>query len=168
LHAVDICVPNDLHREYALKAALAQKHILCEKPIALSLEDAAAMVEAARSAGVLLLIAHPLRFWPEYVRIRYILRSGGLGRWFTITMRRMLSLLISARGEGGWRHSPERMGGAILDLQIHDLDFLYWTFGLPESVYCASVCSADGGRNHNHALFHFPGGMTALVESSYM
>src|SRR5262249_57241014 len=84
LHAVDICVPNDLHREYALKAALAPKHILCEKPIALSLEDAAAMVEAARSAGVLLLIAHPLRFWPEYVRMRDILRSGELGRCFTI------------------------------------------------------------------------------------
>ncbi len=168
VQAVDICVPNDLHREYVEKAAGAGKHILCEKPIALSLEDAEAMVEAARRAGVFLMIAHPLRFWPEYVKLREVIRSGQLGTCRAVTMRRMLSLLISVSGEQRWRHQPQRMGGAILDLQIHDLDFLNWTFGLPGSVYCLGARSPDGGLNHNYTVLGYSNGMVAMVESSYL
>jgi predicted dehydrogenase len=166
--AVDICVPNDLHRRYVERAAAAGKHVLCEKPIALTLEDGAAMIDACLRAGVLFLVAHPLRFWPEYVRMREVLRAADLGRCLAITMRRMLSLLISVRGEGGWRHKPERMGGAVLDLQIHDLDFLCWTFGVPERVYCAGAQSADGGWNHVYSVLFWPSALSALVEASYL
>jgi len=168
VHAVDICVPNDLHRAYVEKAAAAGKQILCEKPIALSMRDACAMVEASRAAGVLLMVSHPIRFWHEYGKLREMIRSGKLGRCLAITMRRMLSLLASVRGEDDWRHKPERMGGAILDLQIHDLDFLRWTFGVPDRVYCAAVPSPDGAWNHTHAIFHYASGMTAMVESSFL
>ena len=166
--AVDICVPNDLHRRYVEEAAAAGKHVLCEKPMALNAADGEAMIEAARRAGVVLMIAHPLRFWPEYVKIREVIRAGTLGRCAAITMRRMLSLLISVQGECGWRHRPERMGGAVLDLQIHDIDFLCWTFGLPERVYCAAARSADGGLNHVYSTLSWPGGPVAFVEASYM
>lgn len=166
--AVDICVPNDLHRDYVEKAAAAGKHILCEKPIATSLEDAGAMLKTADHAGVLLMVAHPLRFWPEYIKMREIIKSRRFGSCLAITLRRMLSLLSSVRGEGAWRLRPERMGGAILDLQIHDLDFLNWTFGLPDRVYCAAVRSSDGGLNHTYAIFTYKSGMVAMVESSYM
>ncbi len=168
VRAVDICVPNDLHRSYVEKAAAASKHILCEKPIAMTLEDAHAMYEAAQRSRVVFMIAHVLRFWPEYMQAREFLRSGNLGACRAITMRRMLSLLVSVRGEQDWRHSAARMGGAILDLQIHDLDFLNWTFGMPDSVYCAAVHSRDGGLNHCYAVLNYASGMRALVESSYM
>jgi len=168
VHAVDICVPNDLHRQYVEEAAEAGKHILCEKPIALSLEDAEAMQDAADRAKVLLMISQPLRFWPEYVKAREVIHSGQLGACQAITMRRLLALLISVRGEQDWRHKPERMGGAILDLQIHDLDFLNWTFGLPERVYCSAISSADGGLNHTYAIFNYVSGTVAMVESSFM
>ncbi len=166
--AVDICVPNDLHRAFVEKAAEAGKHILCEKPIALSVEDGAAMVEASRRAGVVLMVGHVMRFWPEYARMRAMIRSGELGRCKAITMRRMLSLLISVQGEDGWRQRPERMGGAVMDLQIHDLDFLVWTLGLPERVYCAGARSRDGALNHVYSTLTWPSGTTALVEASYM
>jgi UDP-N-acetylglucosamine 3-dehydrogenase len=166
--AVDICVPNDLHRAYTEEAAAAGKHVLCEKPIALTLEDARAMAAAARRAGVLLIIGHPLRFWPEYVKMREVLRSCALGTCRAITMRRMLSLLAGVEGEQRWRHKPERMGGAILDLAVHDLDFLNWTFGMPESVYCSGARSDDGGWNHTAAVFRYGAGPVALVESSFM
>ncbi len=168
IDAVDICVPNDLHRQYVERAAAAGKRILCEKPIALSLEDAEAMQSAADRAKVLLMISQPLRFWPEYVKARDVIRSGQLGFCQAITMRRMLSLLISVRGEQDWRHKPERMGGAILDLQTHDLDFLNWTFGLPEYVYCSAIRSADGGLNHAYAILNYASGTVAMVESSFM
>jgi predicted dehydrogenase len=127
---IRVGVPNDLHRAYVEEAAAAGKHTLCEKPIAITVEDAESMLVAARRAGVLFMVAHPLRFWPKYVKAREIIRSGQLGDCRAITMQRLLSLLISVRGERGWRHRSERMGGAILDLQIHALDFLRWTFGL--------------------------------------
>jgi len=166
--AVDICVPNDLHRDFAEKAAVAGKHVLCEKPLAMSLEDAEAMKRAAEQAGVLLMVAHPLRFWPEYVMLREVLRSNQLGSCLAITLRRMLSLLISVKGERNWRHRPERMGGAVLDLQIHDLDFLNWTFGLPESVCCSAARSQDGGLNHVYTTLRYSTGLVALVEASYL
>lgn len=166
--AVDICVPNDLHRSYVEQATASGKDVLCEKPIAMTLEDANAMIEAAEIADVLLMIAHPLRFWPEYIKVREVLRSCELGRCLAITQRRMLSLLMNVSGEGAWRHSPDRMGGAILDLQIHDLDFLNWTFGLPKTVYCAAAPSEDGALNHTFATFTYDSGPIVMVESSYL
>jgi UDP-N-acetylglucosamine 3-dehydrogenase len=166
--AVDICVPNDLHRTYVEQAASAGKHILCEKPIALTLEDANAMVVAEQQAKVVLMIAHPLRFWDEYVRLREVLHSRELGACQAITMRRMLSLLMNVSGEGAWRRNPGRMGGAVIDLQIHDLDFLYWTFGLPETVYCAATPSESKEFNHSYTTLKYASGLIAMVESSYL
>jgi predicted dehydrogenase len=168
VHAVDICVPNDLHRSYVERAANAGKHVLCEKPIAMTLEDGQAMVESTRRAGVIFMVAHVLRFWPEYVRAREILLSRRLGDCRAITMRRMLSLLISVQGEQNWRQQVDRMGGAIIDLQIHDLDFLNWTFGMPESVFCAAIPSRGGGFDHCYTVLSYASGIKALVESSYL
>jgi predicted dehydrogenase len=168
IQGVDICVPNHLHRVYVEQAASAGKAILCEKPIAMTLEDAEAMRAAAGRADAKLFIAHPLRFWSEYCVMRRELLSNSLGACRAITLRRMLSLHVSVSGEQGWRHDPERMGGAILDLQIHDLDFLYWTFGLPDTVYCAAARSEDGGLNHVYATFAYRDGPVAMVESSYL
>jgi UDP-N-acetylglucosamine 3-dehydrogenase len=166
--AVDICVPNDLHRPFVEQAAAAGKQILCEKPMALTLEDANAMVEAADRAGVLLMIAHVLRFDPEYTKMRDMIRSKALGSCRAITLRRMLSLLMNVQGTEGWRHRPERMGGAILDNQIHDLDFLNWTLRLPERVFGASARSVDGGMNHAYATLVYSSGTVAMAESSFM
>ncbi|MBV8819443.1 MAG: Gfo/Idh/MocA family oxidoreductase [Acidobacteriaceae bacterium] len=165
---VDICVPNDLHRSYVEQALAAGKAVLCEKPIAMTMADAEAMREAANRAEALLMIGHILRFWPEYVKMREVLLSGVLGRCLTITMRRMLSLYISVAGEQGWRRSPDRMGGALLDLQIHDLDFLHWTFGMPREAYCAAAASADGNLNHVYTTLKFQQGPVAMAESSFL
>jgi predicted dehydrogenase len=168
IKGIDICVPNDLHRSYTEEAVRAGKAVLCEKPIAMTLDDAEAMREAAVRAGVVLLIGHIVRFWPEYVKMREVLLSGALGRCLAMTLRRMLSLHVSVAGEQGWRHKPERMGGALLDLQIHDLDFLYWTFGMPRQVYCAAAASDDGNLNHVYTTLTFEQGPVAMVESSFL
>jgi len=166
--AVDICVPNDLHRRFVEEAAAAGKHILCEKPIALTLADAEAMIAAAEQANVLLMIAHPLRFWEEYVKLHAVLGSIEMGDCQAITMRRMLSLLMSVGGEAAWRRRPERVGGAIIDLQIHDLDFLYWTFGAPETVYSVAVPATRMEFNHCYTTLQYSSGLIAMVESSYL
>src|SRR5262245_37776891 len=66
IDAVDICLPTFLHKEYTVRAARAGKHIFCEKPMALTLDDADEMIEACASSKVSLMIGHCIRFWPEY------------------------------------------------------------------------------------------------------
>lgn len=66
---VDVCLPTYLHADHVIAAARAGKHVLCEKPMALSLEQADAMIEATEQAGVAFMVGHTLRFWPEYVAI---------------------------------------------------------------------------------------------------
>jgi predicted dehydrogenase len=143
VEAVDLCVPNHLHRAYAERAFAAGKHVLCEKPLALTLEDADAMIAGARRAGVLLMVAHVVRFWPEYRQLHELYTSGdlGAGRWFAA--RRLTGVLGATQGREGWRADAARSGGAVLDLQVHDIDYICWLFGPPSSVFACGLRSAE-------------------------
>lgn len=166
--AVDLCVPNDVHRAYAEQAFAAGKHVLCEKPIALTLDDADAMIAAARRAGRILMVGHVLRFWPEYRQVRALYQAGDLGeaRWFAA--RRLTGVLAATQGVAGWRSDPARSGGAALDLQIHDLDFICWLFGAPQSVYSYGVRSASGSWDHVVTTLRYADGRGASVEASFL
>ncbi len=168
VEAVDICVPNDLHRPFAERAFAARKHVLCEKPIALTLEDADAMISGARQAGVTLMVGHVLRFWPEYRQLRELYAAGTLGhaRWFAA--RRLTGVLAATHGAAGWRSLPARGGGAAIDLQIHDLDFLCWLFGAPAAVSSYGVRSAEGAWNHVVTALRYDGGYGASIEASFL
>ena len=74
--AVDICLPTLLHREYAERALAAGKSVFLEKPIALTIEDADAIVAAARGATAVFMVGMVLRFWPEYVELQRLWRRG--------------------------------------------------------------------------------------------
>ena len=80
IDAVDVCLPTPQHREVTEAALAAGKHVLLEKPIALSLDDARALVAANDGTDRILMIAHVLRFWPEYVEIARRVGSGELGK----------------------------------------------------------------------------------------
>jgi predicted dehydrogenase len=140
---VDICLPTYLHRESVEAAAAAKKHILCEKPMALTLAECDAMIEAAKKAGVQFMVGHVIRFWPEYMVIKEILDSGRFGkvRWASASR-------LSPPPAWSWDHwifDPNRSGGAVLDLHIHDLDFLAWILGKPKAVFAAGVKGKRGG-----------------------
>jgi predicted dehydrogenase len=156
IDAVDICLPTSEHRA-ALEAALtAGKHVLLEKPLALSLEDAQAMLDAAADAAAssdrILMIAHVLRFWPEYVALQNIVASGELGRPLTgLATRRQpfpaWSALLSR---------SELTGGAIVDQMIHDYDALNWIFGRPRTVSAFGVRNPrSNGLDHSQAIITY-------------
>jgi predicted dehydrogenase len=168
IEAVDLCVPNHLHRELAVRAFKAGKHVLCEKPIALNLADADAMLGAADQAGRFLMIGHVLRFWPEYLVARKAIKEGRIGEVLLASGRRMISLLASTPGADGWRRDPLRSGGAVLDMQIHDLDIFCWMLGEPESIFSRGVQSPDGAWNHVFTLIDFAEGRRGFVEASFM
>lgn len=140
--SVDICLPTDLHRDIALQAFAAGKHVFCEKPIALTRTDAAAMTGAAREAGRQFMVGHCIRFWPEYVELKRLVDSGEHGR--------LLSLSLSRRtgrpgySIGNWVNKPERCLGAALDLHIHDTDFLLHLLGTPDAVVSQGLRDETG------------------------
>ncbi len=129
---VDICLPTYLHCEYVLKAAKAKKHILCEKPMALNIEQGLQMIEATKSAGVKFMVAQVLRFFPEYISAKNAMESGVIA----------LPKIVRVYRGGGhpsrvreWYGMPEKSGGAIQDMLIHDIDYLKWCFGPAKEVY---------------------------------
>ena len=155
--AVDICLPTDQHGGTALRALAAGRHVVCEKPVARSVEEGRRMLEAARAAGRLLLVAHVVRFWPEYARLRALVAEGAIGRPTSATAWRL------QEGPGWVADSDARRAvnnGPVVDLQIHDTDYLMWLFGEPRRV------AAYGGERHVHTTFLFEGGVAATAEAA--
>jgi predicted dehydrogenase len=134
-------LPTHMHKELTLAALAAGKHVLLEKPMALTLEDCDEIIAAAQSSGRILMIGQTLRFWPEYVALVDFVKSGALGAPLAA---RAIRLAGPPRWADFFLH-PELSGGEVLDLHIHDLDALNWLFGAPVSVYSRGQRSAESG-----------------------
>lgn len=162
---VDICMPTYLHREAVETAAAAKKHILCEKPMALTAADCDAMIAATKNAGVNFMVADVIRFWPEYAVIKQILDSGRYGkiRWASANR-------VSPPPSWSWKEwlfDGKLSGGAVLDLHIHDLDFLAWIMGMPKTVFAAGVASKRGGLDNVWTTTTgYPNGAVGSAEGS--
>ncbi|HOO56952.1 MAG TPA: Gfo/Idh/MocA family oxidoreductase [bacterium] len=155
--AVDICLPTFLHEEATLKAARAGVHVLCEKPIALDYAAAKRMISGCAGAGVLLMVAHCLRFWPEYTFIKESMNSGNFGNLMSFHgWRHNCTPAWSSRD---WLLDESLSGGPTLDLHIHDADMIQFLFGKPSSVRATgfstgnirSICSEFKFDSVHHA-----------------
>ena len=162
--AVVIAVPTDSHSALTVAAAAMGKHVLVEKPMARSLEEARAMADAHRRAGTRLLVGQVVRYFPEYVQAREAVRRGDVGRPAVIRTFRGGPY---PQGSGDWYGDTARSGGLFLDLLIHDLDFLAWTFGSPEEV-SARIQTVDGRPRHAVALLQLPGRILAEMTGSWL
>jgi predicted dehydrogenase len=129
--AVDICLPTPMHRDLAEAAFAAGKHVLLEKPIALTLEDADAIASAAERSGRLFMVGLVLRFWPEYVELQRRLAGGELGRPLSVSTVR----LSPPADWNDWMADPDKSGGVPVDLLIHDFDQMNWLLGTPRRVF---------------------------------
>ncbi len=137
LDAVYIATPNHLHRPLTEAAARAGKHVLCEKPMAITADDADAMVRACRDAGVQYGTAFDQRFQARHRKLKELAASGALG---TITAARVHYACWTPgdwvpptqAAHDNWRVDPARAGGgAFIDLAPHGLDLLQWIVGEP-------------------------------------
>jgi len=141
IDAVYISTTNELHREQALAAAKAGKHILCEKPLALSLADARAMVEAARDAGVVMATNHHLRNAATHRAMREAIKAGRIGK--PLAARVFHAVYLPPHLQGWRLDKPEAGGGVILDITVHDADTL--RFVLDDDPVQAIAFSQAGG-----------------------
>jgi predicted dehydrogenase len=139
LDAVDICLPTDLHAPVAIAAMAAGKHVLCEKPMALTAEDCERMVAAADEYKRLLMVAQVLRFWPEYVYLQEFGKGNEHGAIRSATFVRQCGLPDWSR----WLPVEARSGGATMDLLIHDIDQALLLCGMPERVAAKQLGDGD-------------------------
>ena len=162
---VDVCLPTAYHRELALEASRAGKHVILEKPIARSLEDAEAILDAFDGNSQRLFVGHVVRFFPEYVRIKEMIDAGELG---TVGVARASRRSPFLTGWNDWYADWRLSGGVLLDLVIHDFDFLRWALGEVERVYARGVLGREYNRlDYALVTLRFEGGAIAHVEGQW-
>jgi UDP-N-acetylglucosamine 3-dehydrogenase len=146
--AVDICLPTPLHREWAERALAAGKHVFLEKPLALTAEDADAIVSAGTEAGRVLMIGLVLRFWPEYVELERRISAGGLGRPRAVSTYRLSPPI----DWNDWMVDAAQSGGVAVDMLVHDFDQMNWLLGRPRRVF-----ATEPRPGHVYALVEYEG-----------
>ncbi|REK17995.1 MAG: gfo/Idh/MocA family oxidoreductase [Planctomycetota bacterium] len=130
LDMIDICLPPAAHAAVAIAALKAGKHVFCEKPIALKAADGARMVRTAQSAGKQLMIGQVLPFFPEYAFAYKAIKSRKYGKLLGGHFKRIIS-------DPQWLthfYDPEKVGGPMLDLHVHDAHYIRLICGMPTSV----------------------------------
>lgn len=150
---VDICTPTFTHREIVTAALRAGKHVLCEKPMALNLDDCDAMLAVAEGAKGQFMIAQCIRFWPEYVYLTQVFQDRRFGALQALQLRRQAE--TPAYSLNSWVLNPELSGGAILDLHVHDVDYALGLLGRPEAITAQACIQANGASDRVHALWHY-------------
>ncbi len=162
---VDVCLPTHLHRATAESLFSAGKHVICEKPLALTLEDARAMMEAAQAAQRKLLVGHVVRFFPVYQQARRLILDRALGQIGTIKTFRGGAY---PHGWQDWYGDPQKSGTLATDLLIHDIDFLLWCLGPVTRVYAKSLAEhIDSPADHILASLRFDSGVIAQLEGTW-
>lgn len=166
IDAVDICVPDDSHTEVALKAIQAKKHILVEKPLADSVENARQIYDAAKEYEQKFMVAHILRFDPRIVKAYEIIKNGDLGKIIYVSSRRKSPI-------SGARHYA-RHCELITHSGVHDIDLVRWFVGSEyKTVYAKSRSERLKEENLNvHdailALFTFDNGVIYSLENCWV
>ena len=146
--AILIATPAYLHAEQTVAAAEAGKHVFCEKPMALTLEECDRMIEACRKNGVNLMVGQVLRYFPIHAKVKELVDSGELGRLLCLTIHRLGGGFTGVWAKE-WRKSKALSGGMLMEVNIHELDFLRWVGGEVESVFAA-------GENFLHPDCDYP------------
>ena len=162
---VDITLPTFLHANAAISALKAGKHVLCEKPMALTTRECDRMIRAAQSKDRILMVAHCIRFWPEYEAAHRIIVSGQYGPVRMASFHRLSSTPIWSWDN--WLMDSKRSGSALTDLHIHDVDFVLQTFGLPQRVYAQGCSAPSDGADHVISSYDFGNNQIISLEGAW-
>jgi len=165
IDAVDISLPTPEHRAATEAALAAGKHVLLEKPLSISMEDANAIMEATASSDRTVMVAHVLRFWPEYVELKRIIDSGVLGapRFVSATRRQPAPDWTDGGPHG------HLTGGSLHDMLIHDFDAANWVLGRPTSAYAIGAYnSKNEAVDQAQVLVRYEGASATIDGGSTM
>ncbi len=164
VEAVYIALPNNLHAEWAIRAAQAGKHVLCEKPLALNAAEAEAMVAAADEAEVLLMEAVMYRFHPRMREAAAQIQTGVIG--MPLLLR--ASFCFTMADQANYRNDPDLGGGALLDVGMYDVNVARWLLAEEPLTALATGILAESGVDASvSGLLTFPSGALAHIQCSF-
>jgi predicted dehydrogenase len=159
---VDICLPTPLHVDYAIMAMKAGCHVLSEKPMALNSRMARRLLDAAKRYGVKVMVAQVLRFCPSYEYIRDAYKDGRYGKLLRLDMRRLSFCPVNE-----WYNDHRQSGGAILDLHLHDSDFVNSLLGMPDAVDSRGIVGCTGGIDDVITRYEYKDGPLVTATASW-
>ena len=168
IDAVYIGLPNSLHAEYTIRAAKAGKHVLCEKPMAISSAECQAMIDACKQANVKLMIAYRVHYDPLWLAVRDLVRSGAIGE-----LEGFQGGFYSLMPDGWRLNRTFAGGGSLMDLGVYPLNALRWISGEEPVSFTAQVSTKDPGpryANMEESLefnLKMPSGILASAGCSY-
>ncbi|WP_440953893.1 UDP-N-acetylglucosamine 3-dehydrogenase [Methanosarcina sp. Mfa9] len=158
LDAVSVVVPTKLHKQVVLDALEAGLHVLVEKPIADSIENADLMIEAAEKAGKILMVGHIERFNPAVIKLKEIMESGVLGKVVSISTRRV-----------GPYNPRIRDVGVILDIGVHDIDIISYLYGKRVNhVYSVAGADIHSFEDHASIILRLDHEFAGVVETNWL
>ncbi|MBM4467054.1 MAG: Gfo/Idh/MocA family oxidoreductase [Chloroflexi bacterium] len=169
IEMVTIAAPNYLHAQMTIDIANAGKHVVCEKPLCMTLEEADEMVETCQKQGVLFMYAEELFFTPKYVRAKQLADEGAFGKVYLV---KQSEKHFGPHAEWFW--DVERSGGGVfMDMGCHGIAFCYWFYNRSpiKSVYCQMGTYVHGditrGEDNTLCILEFENGGVALIEDSW-
>jgi myo-inositol 2-dehydrogenase/D-chiro-inositol 1-dehydrogenase len=169
IEMVTIAAPNYLHAQMTKDIAMAGKHVVCEKPLCMTLEEADGMVEVCKKQGVQLFYAEELFFTPKYVKAKEMAEQGAFGK---VYMVKQSEKHFGPHAEWFW--DVERSGGGVfMDMGCHGIAFCYWFLDRPavKSVRCQMGTYVHGeitkGEDNSICIIEFENGAVGLVEDSW-
>src|SRR5579875_3348098 len=169
IEMVTITAPNYLHAQMTIDIAKAGKHVVCEKPLCMTLEEADEMIDVCRQQGVLLAYAEELFFTPKYVKAKEMADQGAFGKIYLVKQSEK-----HFGPHSQWFWDMERAGGgALMDLGCHGIAFCYWFLGRPRitSVYAQLGTYVHAGKTKGDddaiCILEFENGAVALIEDSW-
>jgi len=172
LAAVDICLPHNLHARMSIESMKRGKHVLCEKPLAVTLADADRMIAAAEKAGVVLMVAENEVFSPLYLRVKELVDSGAIGAPALVQMTRGCYLEESFKKERPWFLEEKAVGGGMMmSGGVHDFEKLRMIIGEVTSVYARRApqrFTDMQGDDTSVAMLRFEGGAVGIMVQSYL
>ncbi|MBN1346889.1 MAG: Gfo/Idh/MocA family oxidoreductase [Phycisphaerae bacterium] len=162
---IDITLPTSVHADVAIKALQAGKHVLSEKPMALTHKDCLRIVKAAAKSKGYYMCAQCIRFWPQYAKIKELVDSGKYGKAKSACLKRLAP--TPGYSKGNWLLAAGLSGGAVLDLHVHDIDFANYLFGKPKRVVASGTKGVSGGIDHIEALYDYGKDLLVMVEGGW-
>nr|MBA3727501.1 Gfo/Idh/MocA family oxidoreductase [Armatimonadota bacterium] len=161
----DVCLPTHLHLEFASKALRAGKPTLCEKPMCRKVSECAQLVEEAEKAGVPFMPAQVVRFFPEFRKAHQLVKEGAVGTPGAVRARRCGR---HPKGADLWFANIELSGGVLMDLAVHDFDWIRWTFGEVRHLFSQSLTFTGlTGLDYSLTTLTLKSGALAHVEANW-
>lgn len=164
--AVSICTPSGLHPEHGIQAARAGKHVICEKPMAIALEGADALVHACDAAGVHLFVVKQNRLNPSVQLVRRAIDRGRFGRLYLANTTVRWTRPQEYYDQAPWRGTWEFDGGAFMNQASHYVDLIQWLVGPVESVIAktATLARRIETEDTGVAVLKFRSGALGVIE----